>query len=349
MTDHRTLNLNRTLSTVSWLLVSVVFAGCVSTVPIGEPVGVTELDAQLTKVAFVSLRAIERDGEGRSYYGNWRGETSTGFCTVEPGRSDDGRVASVQLRPAEDLLGQFAATHGRIVVYVHGFNISFKKGCQRAALLQERLGLDGRLLLFSWPADGRFTNYVRDLADLEWSVVLLQEVVMLLAERFGHRNIDVVSHSMGAKGLVAAMSAIGRETSERFGQMILVAPDIDSEVFARDYGDLHDVVSRITIYVSDSDRALRLSRELHGYARLGEAGTHTSQLNGIDIVDVSELEVQRTFGHLYHVYNDVVIEDIRTVLAGEQPASPRALTAQKSLDQVENRMSEQDQGHVDER
>jgi esterase/lipase superfamily enzyme len=287
--------------------------------------GAGEQIANPTKVAFVSLRDVEKDNQGRSFYGQGRGGTSTGVCTVGPDGSDEGRVIAVEQRPATDLLEQIAGADGRVVIYVHGFNISFEKGCRRAAMLQRQLRLDGQLLLFSWPADGMVTSYVRDLADLEWSLLPLQAALTLLAERFGHHNVDMIGHSMGAKALIGALYGAGRETDKRFGQMILVAPDVDSGLFVRDYHDLDDVVSRITIYVSENDRALRLSRRLNGHTRLGEPGNHTALLNGVDIVDVSALERKKTSGHLYHVYDQIVIDDIRRVLAGDHPPSPRSL------------------------
>ena len=62
--------------------------------------------------------------------------------------------------------------NGNVVIYIHGYKIDFEKSCRRSAVFQRALGLQDRLLLFSWPADGNMLKYTWDEADLIWSVPL---------------------------------------------------------------------------------------------------------------------------------------------------------------------------------
>jgi len=61
------------------------------------------------------------------------------------------------------------SSKNKVVLFVHGYNINFVKGCNRAAVFQQTLDENSRLLLFSWPSDGTLVSYTRDEADIEWS------------------------------------------------------------------------------------------------------------------------------------------------------------------------------------
>ncbi len=73
-----------------------------------------------------------------------------------------------------------------------------------------------------------------------------------------------------------------------------------------------------------NDTPLALSRQLHGYPRLGETGSHLEKLTGVDIIDVSEIPVRYPSGHLYHLYQDIVAGDLIQLLNDGKPASQRS-------------------------
>ena len=106
------------------------------------------------------------------------------------------------------------------------------------------------------------------------------------------------------------------------GQIILAAPDIDSEIFARDAAPhLVKCSERITVYASSKDRAIAGSRTLHRYPRLGEAGERLTlfrDFKRIEVVDATGAR-ETMLGHTYFSVSPRFLDDLRGVLAGKEP------------------------------
>ncbi len=144
---------------------------------------------------------------------------------------------------------------------------------------------------------------------------------------FGAGNFDIAAHSLGTRAVFLALlrMANGEQGSRPLvNQLVLLAPDIDVGIFKQQLPRIRPLVRNITIYVSSNDTPLALSRQVHGYPRLGESGPHLDGLTGVDIIDVSEIPVRYPSGHLYHLYNDIVTSDLVQLLDGGKPASQRS-------------------------
>jgi esterase/lipase superfamily enzyme len=76
---------------------------------------------------------------------------------------------------------------------------------------------------------------------------------------------------------------------------MLTAPDIDAEVFTLLAQDTNRIGERVTLYASPEDKALRLSKQFHGYPRAGEA---IIVLPGVDTIDASAVDTSLV-GHSY--------------------------------------------------
>lgn len=266
---------------------------------------------------FVAVRAIETDRKGFRYYGSARGEMSAGVCTVDLDARTKRQIVELRQQGLDEVLERFFTPGSRVIVYVHGYNAGFDDSCRDAALLQERIGLDHRLLFFSWPAEGKMMGYLRDVGDLAWSVVPLRDLLLTLIDRYGAQNVDLIAHSLGAKGVMDAASALrDNPRAHELGRVILIAPDIDGDVFIRDFAELRAVASTITVYVSTRDRALKASRNLRDDPRLGESVVGLSGLADIDVVEVMQRFWANGSGHVYHLHSVAVAEDLREVLAG---------------------------------
>jgi esterase/lipase superfamily enzyme len=217
------------------------------------------------------------------------------------------------------------SNEGNIVLYIHGYNIGFEKSCRRAAMFQRSLNLHDRMILFSWPADGNFLKYTYDEADLVWSVPYLINIIDGIVKRVGNDKLDIVAHSLGARGVVQALARMAcvSPSAALLNELVLVAPDIDTEIFKNDLPVLLKSAKRITLYVSENDKALALSHDIHGYPRLGEAGENLTILEGIDTIDISASGKRRLSGHIYHIFNPAVIDDLTILLETGKPASTR--------------------------
>jgi len=251
-------------------------------------------------VPFVTLRNRTDSSSPADYFGGSRGEPRAGICTVafSPIRGleeiseaapfyipdETIEIAALRETPIEHLFSEVESflgkDNGNVVIYIHGYNIDFEKSCRRSAVLQRALGLHDRLLLFSWPADGNVLKYTWDEADLVWSVPYLARFIDEIVKRAGKGKVDVVAHSLGARGVMQALARMAyRESAASIlNELVLIAPDIDTGIFAEELPLVRKMASRITTYASDNDKALKLSHEVHGYPRLGMAGEHLTVL-----------------------------------------------------------------------
>ena len=291
---------------------------------------------------YVTLRNRTGSRNPAEFYGGERSELKAGTCRVEdvdlgalsplaevaPSFLQEELLRIAEVREADpasllDALERTAGPRGP-ALYVHGYYIGFEKGCRRAALLQRNADLAGRFLWFSWPSDGGAAYYLHDEADLYWSLPDLADTVIDLADRFGSGKVDVIGHSLGARGVVLALAEVAnRHPDMRLGHVVLLAPDMDFGIFERILPRVRPIAQSMTVYATKGDRPLALSAQLHGYPRLGEAGNDVSGLAGVEVIDLSDLPREGPTGHLYHIYSRAVGDDLRRLLNQGEGASMR--------------------------
>ena len=307
-----------------------------------------ETTAAARGVPFITLRNRTGETAPRTYFGDARGALSAGWCGIRetvlpipPGLvaaapfhvpDEILRVGEIREEPVATVLDGLAVTADGAdpVLYTHGFYVDFDKGCRRATMLQEGAGLTGRFMWFSWPSDGALLNYTRDEADLYWSVPDLADVIGDMALRFGPGRVGVAGHSLGARGVVLALYDVaGRHPDVRIGDVVLLAPDIDFDTFRKLLPRIRPLVRSLTVYVADADRPLALSAQLHGYPRLGETGNDVALLEGVEVIDISDIPVRSPTGHLYHIYNPEVWDELDQLLNEGKGATERRNLVQR--------------------
>jgi esterase/lipase superfamily enzyme len=222
---------------------------------------------------------------------------------------------------------------GSVVLFVHGYNYGFERTCRMAAEMQRSLQGKATVLVFSWPSNGLPSDYVRDQADIEWSVPVLAGLIGQLGDRIGTAKVQVVAHSLGSRGVIFALQRLAFERLERpaIGHLVLFAPDFDSQTFVDLLPGLSPLAGSITLYASDNDSPLKLSHQLSGYPRLGEAGEYLTLVAGMDTIDVSSIGRYQITGHEYFYFHPLVTADLVELL------STGARAAQRSGLQVEKR------------
>jgi esterase/lipase superfamily enzyme len=89
------------------------------------------------------------------------------------------------------------------------------------------------------------------------------------------KRIHIIAHSMGNRALVQALSQIAREhlggDGPLFQNVILAAPDVDRRVFEELASAFRSEAVRVTLYASDSDKALAAAQTLQRFPRAGDA------------------------------------------------------------------------------
>jgi len=300
---------------------------------------------QLRTVPFLTLRNKTDNENPEEYFGGRRSIMRAGVCELArtplnalkpiaekaPFHIPDEIVdlAAVSELPIESFWQRLASNSNGSspLLYVHGFYISFERGCRRALSIKESLGLEGRFVLFSWPSDGAILNYTQDESDLYWSVYPLRDVLDDMISRFGAGNTNLVGHSLGTRSIMLALVLLAQtqkqDDTPLFNQVVLIAPDIDVGIFRQYLPLIRPLMRNLTVYVSSNDNPLALSRQLHGYPRLGEAGTHLDGLADIDIVDLSNIPVRSPSGHVYHLYQGLMTRDLDQLINQNKPAAQR--------------------------
>ncbi len=144
-------------------------------------------------------------------------------------------------------------------------------------------------------------------------------------------DIYIIAHSMGNRIVSNALKARvdQRKPTGHVREVLLAAPDINAELFrtviAPKLAEMQG--TRTTIYASSSDVALKVSKIVHGFRRLGETDDGVFTYKGMDTIDASAAsQVNRAYGHFYLMDNSQVLNDVRTIIEQNRPAKDRGLS-----------------------
>lgn len=236
------------------------------------------------------------------------------------------------------------------LIFVHGYDHTFRQAAGRAVQLQQWLAAGGRdmtLFLFSWPSAGAGVSqrtYADDRDRARMSGPALGRALLKAtdfirntprADRCDGR-IHLLCHSMGnwaLRGAVQAMRTfVGNNIPPLLDEVILAAADEDDDTLQAGHkiGPLLRGCRRVTVYYNHQDLALKASDYAMGNPdRLGRSGPClTPQCPPkVSVVNVSssiiwEAKGQNAWtcdptGHQYFRSNARVRQDICQVLGGK--------------------------------
>jgi esterase/lipase superfamily enzyme len=265
---------------------------------------------------FLTNREAGLDRDGGVRFGNDAGATTAGRCVLRVPADPEAEPVVERIEAIERaalLAALDAGVDAGVTLYVHGYNIGLGRACREAAVFARRTGQEDRLLLFSWPASRTILTYPRDAAQFDASKPALADVLGELGRRYGRDHVNVVAHSMGARVIDAVVSEL-EAGEDRFANLVLVAPDVDQDRFLELLPGLRRRVRDITVLVSERDRLLLLSETVHLAERLGR--TDGIDVQGVEVIDVTDLGDAGLGGHLYHLTNASVGRAIGVILDG---------------------------------
>lgn len=212
----------------------------------------------------------------------------------------------------------------RALIFVHGFNTSFEDAVLRAAQIGFDLGVPSGIGLFSWPSAGRFLHYSADGVASEDSKFALADFIEGYATKTNAEKIDVIAHSMGSRCLIYAVEVLTSKNSPalgKLGQLILAAADVDQSLMRNMAQCSVSKFNKTTIYTSSKDNAIKASRWLHNFPRVG-LYPPLFVLNCADTVAVEKVDLTR-LGHSYMAEARSLLKDMFDILEHGHPPNKR--------------------------
>ncbi|MGR9475287.1 alpha/beta hydrolase [Rhizobium leguminosarum] len=188
----------------------------------------------------------------------------------------------------------------RVLVFVHGFNNRYEDAVYRFAQIVHDSHADVAPVVFTWPSRGSIFDYNYDKESTNYSRDALEELLTRTAANPAVSDVTIMAHSMGTWLTVEAlrqMAIRNGHVAAKINNVILASPDLDVDVFGRQFASLGKERPHFTIFVSQDDRALALSRRISGNVdRLGQIDPsvepYRSKLEaaGITVLDLTKLK-----------------------------------------------------------
>jgi esterase/lipase superfamily enzyme len=209
-----------------------------------------------------------------------------------------------------------------VLLYVHGYNVTFESAALRAAQLEVDLNAAGATAFFSWPSKGVTQGYLADEEAIRISEKPLLRFMRLLHEKVQTRRIHVLVHSMGNRALARLADSFGHLRNPVLGEVVLAAPDVNVIEFKDQAKAYKAVASRTTMYASSGDRALLASKTIHAQQRAGQLPPPIV-VDGVHTIDVSNTDLS-FMGHGYYGTCEAVLYDMHELFVAGLPPGKRA-------------------------
>lgn len=334
---------------------AIVTGGCATTGQNGAPLQI------LVPVFYATDRDVNDNADADNFYGDGRAEVTAGLATVALSTRKQGKawfadwtrwqpridgirnrneLIAVEPMSAGDfesqLLSRAANTGDRsVLVYIHGYSRRFDEAATNAAIVAFEMNLQSVPMMYSWPADGSIFDYRDDVESVDWATEHLREFLQRLAAQDGVETVHILAHSLGNRGFLNALADIDSSNTEawRFGEIVLMAPDVDVQRFQNEYLPvLRRIESRVTLYASETDFPLRTSRRINNGDRLGDAKAGILIAKPIETVVVSDV-VNVFNGHVPHLHIAEVQDDLHFLINERKSADERPTLTPATTDQ----------------
>jgi len=208
---------------------------------------------------------------------------------------------------AQKWLNQSLPKSRRVMVFVHGFNNTFEDSVYRFAQIVHDSGAEVAPVIFTWPSRGSVFDYNYDKESTNYSRDALETVLRKLADDPRVKDVIIMAHSMGSWLTVEALRQMAirdKRVDPKITDVILASPDLDVDVFNKQFRAMGKDHPRFTLFTSRDDRALRASRFISGNVdRLGQIDPsvepYRSQLEqaGITVIDLTQLKAGDRLNH----------------------------------------------------
>lgn len=196
---------------------------------------------------------------------------------------------------------------GTASIFVHGYNYSYQEALFRTAQVAADAKAMSPPIMFSWPSAASVTGYVADRDAVLYSRTELDALLRALGRSPKIKRIILFGHSMGgflSMEVARQLKLQGRDDVLSKLQIVLAAPDIDTDVFQSQLQDIGRLRNPIILLVSKKDDALSISSFVSGERpRVGLLDIRdpiiekTAKAEHLTVIDISSLRSSDGLGH----------------------------------------------------
>lgn len=246
-----------------------------------------------------------------------------------------------------------AAEQRDLLIFVHGYNVSFNESVCRIAQMAEDMPFSGVVLAYDWKSQSNEIGYFQDKWTTGTTHAAFAGVLAELRERLDPDvRIHVLAHSMGNRYTLNALQLLGNyepyigmpvndddaffkpqfagwrrwhprgSDPKPIANLIFAAPDVSPEAFQEALGTVSRLCDHMTLYCNEADFALEFSRYINGQGKHGfRVGDSRSEIgvSSVDIIRLQEVSPTDPFGHSYYGSHPGLLSDLSLLL--EQKAS----------------------------
>lgn len=115
-----------------------------------------------------------------------------------------------------------------LLVFVHGFNVSFDSAVTRTAELALRIPFNGAIVTYCWPTQGGALKYNDDEPINKASVEPFTQFLTTLRDGVPKETrIHILVHSMGNRIVMESLNTLPEPVDQKpFSHVVLCAPDV---------------------------------------------------------------------------------------------------------------------------
>lgn len=217
----------------------------------------------------------------------------------------------------------------RVMVFVHGFNNRFEDAVYRFAQIVHDSDASVVPVLFTWPSRGSLFAYGYDRESATYSRNALESLLQNLARDPAVGEVSLLAHSMGnwvALEALTQMAVRNRGIPPKIANVMLASPDVDADVFRTQIAEMTGRRPKFTLFVSQDDRALAVSRRVWGNKdRLGAVDPDVEpyksefEADKITVLNLTKLRTGDKLNHGKFAESPEVVKLIGTRLVDGQP------------------------------
>lgn len=226
----------------------------------------------------------------------------------------------------EEFAAAIANSADSLMLFVHGYNVTFRDAAFKAAQIAFDANYKGRVMMYSWPSKGGLTDYDYDRESALYAPDGLFDLLQLIKKEGKVSRIIVIAHSLGSEVVSGALQqAALSQTTLGITELIFAAPDVDRDVYLQRASQIKAAAGALTLYASSTDLALLASmKKAQSKSRMGfVTKSGPTLVSGIETIDVSAVGSEMfALNHSTYSTSRAVLDDIGRIISSAGHLKP---------------------------